>query len=326
VSHGPTPALCATLADLRAQRTARPLEILVVDTAPAGAAGADLPGARVLPMPGAALAHARRAALAACGGELAACLGAGDRVGPAWLEGLLAPLADPRVAAVAGAWLPAAAETAAQRLAAGRLDPAPAVAGPEWLAAQPGKAPPWAEGALGNCALRLAALRDPAAGLPDPWLGPGTPAGAGDDHDLFYRLIRRGHSLAYEPRAYATRRPPEDWPALARQARARGRGRASFALAAAARDGDGRPLAALARDLAGAARALPGRLRATLRGRGDGSLRLGLEELSGALAAPIALLQARHAGPPPALSLTGAPARPPHEHDSLPTVRVRSDR
>ncbi len=56
---------------------------------------------------------------------------------------------------------------------------------------------PWHMGTGGN----FAVLRDAylAVGGNDERLGSGTPAGAGNDLDLFYRLVRRGVAATYDP-------------------------------------------------------------------------------------------------------------------------------
>ncbi len=56
-----------------------------------------------------------------------------------------------------------------------------------------------------NMAFRRAALR--SSGGFDVTLGPGAPLGAGEELDLAYRLLRRGHALAYEPSCVVTHRP-----------------------------------------------------------------------------------------------------------------------
>ncbi len=62
-----------------------------------------------------------------------------------------------------------------------------------------GKAVPWHLGTGGNCAVKRAWVE--RAGGYDEHLGAGSPGKAGEDADLFYRLLRAGARIAYEPRA-----------------------------------------------------------------------------------------------------------------------------
>ncbi|MBN1680757.1 MAG: glycosyltransferase family 2 protein [Anaerolineae bacterium] len=59
---------------------------------------------------------------------------------------------------------------------------------------------PYSAGIFGvsaNMAIKKSVFTD--LGGFDPALGPGTPAGAGDDLDLFFRIIAGGHRLVYQP-------------------------------------------------------------------------------------------------------------------------------
>jgi GT2 family glycosyltransferase len=51
----------------------------------------------------------------------------------------------------------------------------------------------------------------------DTTLGPGTPTTGGEDLDLFIRVLRAGHAVAYEPSAIVWHRHPEGMPSLRRQ-------------------------------------------------------------------------------------------------------------
>ena len=56
-----------------------------------------------------------------------------------------------------------------------------------------------------------------AVGYYDPALGPGTESTNGEDLELFTRIIRRGHALAYEPGAIVLHDHRRELDALARQ-------------------------------------------------------------------------------------------------------------
>lgn len=70
-----------------------------------------------------------------------------------------------------------------------------------------GRALPWLVGTGGNFAARRDVLLQ--AGGFDERLGAGSPGGAGEDMDLFYRLLRSGARIRYEPEAvvYHERQP-----------------------------------------------------------------------------------------------------------------------
>jgi len=60
-----------------------------------------------------------------------------------------------------------------------------------------GKVSPWRVGTGGNCAVRSAWLQ--RVGGYDEQLGVGSPGKAGEDADLFYRLLRAGARIQYDP-------------------------------------------------------------------------------------------------------------------------------
>jgi hypothetical protein len=51
-------------------------------------------------------------------------------------------------------------------------------------------------------------------GLFDEALGPGTPAGTGEDSELFARILRSGNCIVYEPRALSWHRHRRTWEEL----------------------------------------------------------------------------------------------------------------
>ena len=58
---------------------------------------------------------------------------------------------------------------------------------------------------------------DPEIGLFEETLGAGTSAGVGEDTSLFYRILKAGHRIVYEPSAYVWHRHRRDLAALRRQ-------------------------------------------------------------------------------------------------------------
>ena len=178
-----------------------PDEILVVDNSPTTEATRDLctefPVRYVLePLPGQSRARNRGIAESVC--DVVAFTDDDCVVEPAWLAGLAREFNDQRVMAVTGVVAPVALETASQYLfeahgGFGRgfrrrvfdgvhVDPSTAS----------GKA-----GAGANAAFRRRVFDE--IGPFSEWLGPGTPARAADDNDMFCRILAAGHCIVYDP-------------------------------------------------------------------------------------------------------------------------------
>jgi len=282
------------LHDLQAQ-VLPPAEIVVV-APPAQAARtlaklvAAWANVRLLHAPQPGLICAWNTGLAAVGGPLVALLDDQTRLAPDWASQLSAPFADPAIAAVVGNLLPSEIETRAQRLAV-RYAGLGRGFTPGHLGH--GTLPAWARSGLIGVALRTAAIPPVSPGLLDERLGPGAPAGAGEDTALFTRLWAAGQAVAYAPGARAWRRPAPSLRQLSAEIATASRGQVSAGLATLLRSGQARPLRhALQQRVAQAVQALPARLAALLRGRDGGMLRLTLAELAGALSAPWGLLRA----------------------------------
>jgi GT2 family glycosyltransferase len=189
-------------------------EVIVVENRPRESNTARMlverfPGERRLrymeePRPSASLA--RNAGLAGAEGEIVAFTDDDVVVDPLWLRASVEALLGARgVACVTGLILPLALESESQlvleqfagfgkgfRRATYRLPDA----------RQENPLLPYAAGALGSGAsiVMLTEIAREIGGF-DPALGPATPAHGGEDLDLLVRVMRRGHSLTYEPRA-----------------------------------------------------------------------------------------------------------------------------
>jgi glycosyltransferase involved in cell wall biosynthesis len=190
-------------------------EVLVVDNAPSSDATRTLVerrGARVRytrePRPG--LDWARNRAIAEAAGEIVAFTDDDVVVDPQWVRAIAAAFAgDPSVAAVTGLVLPAELDTEAQVLferyrSFGRGFVPRRVArengGP--LAHRYGAAGDYGTGA--NMAFRRAVFD--RIGPFDPALDVGTPSRGGGDLEMFFRVLKEGHALVYEPRAMVRHR------------------------------------------------------------------------------------------------------------------------
>lgn len=199
-------------------------EILVVDNAPSSEATRELVRRRGRvryvrePRPG--LDWARNRAIAEATGEVIAFTDDDVEVDPDWVRAIAAPFADEAVAAVTGLVLPAELETEAQVLferyrsfgrgfAPRRVAPG---AGSS-LAHRHGLAGDYGTGA--NMAFRRALFE--RIGHFDPALDVGTPTRGGGDLEMFFRVLKEGHVLAYEPRAIVRHRHRRSMEALRSQ-------------------------------------------------------------------------------------------------------------
>ena len=246
------------LESLRAQATVRPLEIVVVDNNPASGVTppvvAGFPGVVLVNETRRGLSYARNAGITTSRGEIIACADDDVVIPRGWADAIVAPFADPTVMAVTGNVLPLELETRAQRLyeaygGLGRGFHRRTVDG-AWFRSFRAAVPTWTLGATANAAFRAQIFSDPTIGLMEESLGAGMPAGVGEDTYLFYRILKAGHRMVYEPSAYLWHQHRSTIPELHRQLAAYSRGHVAYHLTTLVRDGDWRALwrlAALAR-------------------------------------------------------------------------------
>jgi O-antigen biosynthesis protein len=205
----------ATCLDSLAQVEYDDLEILVVDNAPSSEASRLLVERRAgrvryvrEPRPG--LDWARNRAIAEARGDVIAFTDDDVAVDPGWIRALVAAFgSDETVAAVTGLVLPAELETEAQVIferyrsfGRGFVPRRIAAAGGGSVALRHGAAGDYGTGA--NMAFRRS-LFERLGGF-DPALGAGTPTRGGDDLEMFFRVLKEGLVLVYEPRAIVRHR------------------------------------------------------------------------------------------------------------------------
>jgi len=290
------------LSSLSAQATERPLEIIVVDNHPASGLTApvveEFPGVTLVSEARPGRAYASNRGFAAARGEIIASID--DMVAPPeWLEKLLSPFVHADVAVVTGNTLPLELETAAQRLfeeyggfwrGVSRLE-----ADGQWFGSFRRRAvPTWELGGTGNAAFRANILAHPQIGLMDEALGAGTPTGTGEDIYLFYKVLKVGYTITYEPSAYAWHKHRREMDALRAQIYGYHKGHVAYHLTTWLRDRDPRALITLAVLLPKyRLRHLAGYVKGRLLGRDYYPLGLILLEIRGNLAGPWALWQSR---------------------------------
>jgi GT2 family glycosyltransferase len=216
---------------------------------------------------------------------------------PDWLENLIAPLAREDVMMVTGNFLPPELDTPAQQKFAnydgmGRGHHRREL-GPDWFESFRRRAvPTWQLGGTGNAAYRARLFRDPRIGLMEETLGAGVPSGTGEDIYFFYKVLKAGYTIAYEPSAFVWHKYRREMAAFERQVYNYSKGHIAYHLLTAYRDHDFRGLVQVLY-------ALP-RWRIEqfvnrLRGRGGYSFRLIWLETKGNLVGPWSLWQSiRH--------------------------------
>lgn len=291
--------LAGCLRSLAEQETDVEVEVVVVDNGRAHESVRDVADAsacatKVLVEARPGLSVARNTGIRAAGGEVIVTTDDDVRVPPHWLDRLVAPFSREEVMAVTGNVLPLELETRAQRLfeAYGGLGKGfhRREYGPAWFR-QRGFGPrTWRIGATANAAFRSDVFDHPRVGLFAESLGAGRPAGVGEDTYLFYRILKAGGTIVYDPDAYVWHRHRQDLEALERQLRAYSAGHVAYHLTTLLQEGDLRSLAyLLVRLPAGHAY----RLLQQVRGSSNYSLRLLMAEMAGSLSGPAAYLRSR---------------------------------
>jgi glycosyltransferase involved in cell wall biosynthesis len=283
---------------LVAQTSPRPVEIIVVDNNPGSnltpPVVAEFPGVVLVEERRRGLAYARNSGVVASSGDIVVATDDDVTMPPGWLDRLVAPFAQPDVMVVTGNIVPRELATTAQRLfeAYGGLGRGSdrRVVDKDWFNRSVTAVPTWTLGATANAAFRSSIFRHPEIGLMDEALGPGMPSGVGEDTYLFYRVLKAGYTIVYEPAACVWHQHRRDLPELRRQIFNYSKGHVAYHLTTILRDRDWRALFNLALLLPGT------HIRRTMRrllGRSEYPLTLILTEVVGNLAGPWALWQSR---------------------------------
>ena len=199
------------LTSLLSLEVKRQLEIIVVDNNPSSGLTypvvEQFPGVILISEKRKGLSYARNSGIAASSGEIILSTDDDVTVSPNWVERLLAPFARPDVMVVNGNILPVHLESTAQQLfelygGLGRGYKRKEVS-KEWLTKyKRTAAPTWDLGACANTAFRSTIFCHPHIGLMNEMLGAGSPTGCSEDTYLFYKVLKQGYTIIYEPKAY----------------------------------------------------------------------------------------------------------------------------
>jgi glycosyltransferase involved in cell wall biosynthesis len=280
------------------QASPRPVEIIIVDNHPVSgltaAVVAEFPGVVLVREPRQGLAYARNTGFSASRGDVVITTDDDVTMPSDWLEKLVAPLVNPDVMAVTGNILPLELETPAQRLfeaygGLGRGFGGMVVDG-SWFQQFRSAVPTWQLGGMANAAFRATIFTRPQIGLLDESLGRGTPTGCGEDTYLFYKILKAGYTLIYEPAVYVWHKHRRDLADLRRQLYDYSKGHVAYHLTTLMRDQDLRALVRLGIRLP---QTYIRRIKDRLCGRSEYPMSLILIEMAGNLAGPWALWRSR---------------------------------
>lgn len=234
------------------QRTRRLVEIIVVDNNPASRLTppivADFLHVSLVSESREGLAYARNAGIVASHGEIVIATDDDVIVPPDWIEKLIIPFTRPDVMVVTGNVLPIELESLSQQAFEnyGGLGRGfePFEVGGAWYDKFPHKPPPtWSLGATANAAFRASIFFHPDIGVMEETLGPGMPSGVGEDTYLFYKVLKAGYTIVYNPKAFVWHNHRKTRKALERQLYGYSKGHISYHLTTLIHDGDWRGLA-----------------------------------------------------------------------------------
>ncbi|HET9529137.1 MAG TPA: glycosyltransferase [Blastocatellia bacterium] len=286
------------LQSLLAQVSLRRVEVIVVDNHPASGltrpVATEFSGVVLVEEERKGLSYARNKGITASRGDIIITTDDDVTMPPCWLEKLVAPFARSDVMGVTGNVLPAELETWAQYLfevygGLGRgferrsFDRA-------WFDQFRSAVPTWRLGATANAAFRVEVFSHPRMGLFDETLGAGTPTGCSEDTFLFYRVLKAGYAIAYEPAAYVWHRHRREMAALRHQIYNYSKGHVAYHLLTYIKEGDRRALARLGINLP---QIYMKRFKDILLGQSEYPLSLLLTEMAGNLMGPWSLWMSR---------------------------------
>jgi len=203
--------LRSCLQSIMEQVTSRPAEVIVVDNHPSSGITPEVlkefPDVVLINEARKGSSFGRNAGISFSIGDIIVTVDDDVTMPSDWLEKLVAPFINEQVMTVTGNILPFEIETSAQRLfeVYGGLGRGfkPFKADKNWLDGFKLKAvPTWDLGATANAAFRSEIFRDPEIGFMDEALGAGVPTGCSEDTYLFYKVMKSGFTIIYEPKAY----------------------------------------------------------------------------------------------------------------------------
>lgn len=199
------------LISLTSQISGRFHEIIVVDNCPSSGLTApvvmEFPEVMLVNETRQGLSYARNAGIVASRGDIIIATDDDVTMPSDWLEKIIAPFSRADVMCVTGNTLPAELDTHSQQLFEeyGGLGKGFAFfeANAKWFNNFRSRAAPvWKLGATANAAFRASVFKDTRVGLMNEMLGAGMPTGCSEDSYMFYKILKAGYTLVYEPAAF----------------------------------------------------------------------------------------------------------------------------
>ena len=242
------------LQSLTQQNSPRLVEIIVVDNHPSSGITppvvAEYPQVKLVSEARQGVAYARNAGIGVSIGDIVVTVDDDVTMSDNWLETLLAPFSRADILGVTGNVLPVTLDTESQctfeeygGLGRGfdRYEVSTQWFERSWYHC----VPTWELGGTANSAFRASAFHHPDIGLMNETLGPGMPSGVGEDIYLFYKVLKAGYTMLYEPDAQVWHKHRRDPSALRRQIYGYSKGFVSYQLTTLLLDDDRRSLSNL---------------------------------------------------------------------------------
>jgi O-antigen biosynthesis protein len=233
------------------QGSPRQVEIIVVDNHPASGITppvvAEFPSVRLVSESRQGVAYARNAGIAASIGDIIITIDDDVTMSSDWVEKLIAPFSRADVMCVTGNVLPQVLETSSQQMfekygGLGRGFTSFEVATSWFERSWCHSVSTWELGGTANAAFRASVFHHPDIGLMNEPLGPGMPSGVGEDIYIFYKILKAGYTISYEPDAQVWHKHRRTFAALRRQLYNYSKGFVSYQLTTLLLDQDRRSL------------------------------------------------------------------------------------
>lgn len=196
------------LSQLTQHKAITPFEVIVVNNNPTDEktkAVAEKYALVYVPEKRRGVSYARNAGVLAAKGNVIVYVDDDVIVKEGWLDALVAPLQDPTVMGVTGAVLPLDLNNESAELfedygglfrgfVTRKFSPDNYFQGKRCVET-------WHIGATANAAFRAEVFKNPAIGPFNEALGTGSPTGCSEDTYLFYKILKAGYSIVYQPEA-----------------------------------------------------------------------------------------------------------------------------
>jgi GT2 family glycosyltransferase len=209
----------------------------------------EFPSVKLVNEPRQGLSYARNKGINVSTGNIVVATDDDVTMPPDWLGKLVAPFARNDVMVVTGNVLPKKLGSRAEHLfeVYGGLGRGfvPIEADKIWFESFRHAVPTWRLGSTANAAFRNVIFNDPRIGMMYEALGAGTPTGCSEDTYLFYKVLKAGYTIVYEPSAYVWHKHRQMMAALRRQIYNYSKGHVAYHLSTLIYDHDLRALMGL---------------------------------------------------------------------------------